>query len=364
MPRRASAAPAAAPAPAAIPEKHELPKKPKPPKQVKDAAENERRAAVHAAALKDWEQQMAEHAERMATRKKAQKDASRPADDSERRVKQRRESWTQAETDAAGADDRRTAKRLEAQRVRVRQAQVDLIHALRSCITNYSDDKLYAQARRDLGRIVYQLHYEQSADGTAGIQNGNPPDGTVDWDAEFDAAADAAPRANVCLEASLPRSAPLRQRPALELFQVEWLLADGDGASGWDESLNAYPLADGSSAVTGRAVIDFLHRERRKGLAEAAFETHLQAVFDRQGRSCNRGDSLRDADSVWWREALGPQHKRYGRVSRFATEKEKAEFAAGLCRCGMRVCRCPIGCVVDMDGSPVEPRQFAMSEDC
>ena len=199
MPRRASAAPAAAPAPAAIPEKHELPKKPKPPKQVKDAAENERRAAVHAAALKDWEQQMAEHAERMATRKKAQKDASRPADDSERRVKQRRESWTQAETDAAGADDRRTAKRLEAQRVRVRQAQVDLIHALRSCITNYSDDKLYAQARRDLGRIVYQLHYEQSADGTAGIQNGNPPDGTVDWDAEFDAAADAAPRANVCV---------------------------------------------------------------------------------------------------------------------------------------------------------------------
>ena len=123
-------------------------------------------------------------------------------------------------------------------------------------------------------------------------------------------------------------------------------------------------LRDGSSAaaVTGRAVIDFLHRERRKGVAEAAVETHLQAVFDRQGRSCNRGDSLRDADSVWWREALGPQHKRYGRVSRFATEKEKAEFAAGLCRCGMRVCRCPIGCVVDMDGSPVEPRQFAMSE--
>jgi hypothetical protein len=41
---------------------------------------------VHAAALKDWDQQMAEHAERMAARKKAQKDASRPADDSERRV--------------------------------------------------------------------------------------------------------------------------------------------------------------------------------------------------------------------------------------------------------------------------------------
>ena len=99
-------------------------------------------------------------------------------------------------------------------------------------------------------------------------------------------------------------------------------------------------------AVNGRIVIDFLHRERRKGLvAEAAFETHLQAVFDRQGRSCNRGESLRDADSVWWRKALGPQHKRYGRVSKFATEKEKAEFAAGLCRCGMRVCRCPIDCV-------------------
>lgn len=108
-------------------------------------------------------------------------------------MKQRRESRAQAKTDAAGADDRRTAKRLEAQRVRVRQAQADLIHALRSCITNYSDDKLYAQARRDLGRVLYQLHYEQSAGGTAGIQNGNPSDGTVDWDAEFDAAADAAP---------------------------------------------------------------------------------------------------------------------------------------------------------------------------
>ena len=31
---------------------------------------------MHAAALKDWEQQMAEHAERMAARKKAQKDAT------------------------------------------------------------------------------------------------------------------------------------------------------------------------------------------------------------------------------------------------------------------------------------------------
>ena len=111
-------------------------------------------------------------------------------------------------------------------------------------------------------------------------------------------------------------------------------------------------------------MIEFLQRERHKGLAEATFETHLQTVFDRQGRSRYRNDNLRDADSSWWREALGPQHKRHRRVSSFATEKEIAEFAAGLCRCGMRVCRCPIGCVLDADGSPVEPQRFAMSEDC
>ena len=59
MPRRASAAAAAAPAPAAIPEKPDKPKKPKPPKQLQDAAENERRAAQHAAAVKAWESKAA-----------------------------------------------------------------------------------------------------------------------------------------------------------------------------------------------------------------------------------------------------------------------------------------------------------------
>ena len=341
-----------------------MPKKPKPPKKVKDAAENERRAAVHAAALRVYERQMAEHAQRMAARKKGQKTASRRADDTDRRVRQRRESEVQADTNAMGAGDRRTAKRLEAQMARLRQAQADLIRALRSCLAYYSDDKLYAQARRDLGRVIYQLHYEQSADGTAGIQSGSPPDGTAEWDAEFEAAAYVAPGSDVCLEASLPRHAPLRQRPALEPFQVEWLLADGDDESGWDESLAAYPAAGGSStaAATGRAVVDFLHRERRKGLAEAAFEAHLQRVFDSQGRS-RYSDQLRDADSVWWRKALGSQHRRCQALSSLATERDEASYSDALCSCGMRVCRCPIGCVLDADGSPVEPQRFAMSED-
>ena len=133
MPRRASAVPAAAPAHAAVPEKHDLPKKPKPPKQVKDAAENERRAAVHAAALKDWEKQMEKHAALMATRKRAQKAASRPTDDSERRVRQRRDSQAQTDADTGGAAERRMTKRLEAQYARVQQLEdVELLDALRS----------------------------------------------------------------------------------------------------------------------------------------------------------------------------------------------------------------------------------------
>ena len=147
MPRRSASV--AAPAPAAVPDKHEKPKKPKQPKQVRDAAENERRAAQHDAALKVWEQQMEQHAALMASRKKAQKAASRPADDSERRVRQRRESQVQADADASNADQRRAAKKRDAQRNRVRQLeQVGLIDAVRDCVAHFSDDRRYAEARR------------------------------------------------------------------------------------------------------------------------------------------------------------------------------------------------------------------------
>ena len=152
-----------------------MPQKPKPPEQVKDAAENERRAAVHAAALKDW----AEHAERMAARKKAQKDASRPADDSERRVKQRRESRAQAETDAAGADERRMTKRLEAPFARVRQLEeVELVDALRDCGA--------------LARAVYQMDFFLNDEY-------GEPHGDHVWDLEFDNATrhyDSGPRSS------------------------------------------------------------------------------------------------------------------------------------------------------------------------
>ena len=313
-----------------------MPQKPKPPEQVKDAAENERRAAVHAAALKDW----AEHAERMAARKKAQKDASRPADDSERRVKQRRESRAQAETDAAGADERRMTKRLEAPFARVRQLEeVELVDALRDCVAHFSNDTKYTEARRALARAVYQMDFFLNDEY-------GEPHGDHVWDLAFDDAADVAP--------ILPRNAPLRQRPALEPWQVEWLLSYEGCGMGWAEALAAHASPPGTpaAAVTGREVIDFLQRERRKGLAEAAFEAHLQRMFDGQRRS-RYGESLRDADSVWWREALGEQHKR-----------RAAAAAVGLCCCGWRVCRCPIGCVLDADCEPIEPRRFAMSGEC
>ena len=101
----------------------------------------------------------------------------------------------------------------------------------------------------------------------------------------------------------------MRQRPAIELWQIDWLLKYEDQGTGWDEALaaNSPPAGTTMAAVTGRDVVDFLQRERRKGLAEAAFEAHLQ---------------------------------------------------------GWRVCRCAIGCVLDADCEPVEPRRFAMSGEC
>ena len=97
--------------------------------------------------------------------------------------------------------------------------------------------------------------------------------------------------------------------------------------------------------------------------AEAAADVAAQ-VAAVQGRSCYSNDCLRDGDSAWWREALGPQHKRSGALSSLATEKERATYASALCSCNMRVCRCPIGCVLDTHGLPVEPQRFAMSEEC
>ena len=310
--------------------------------------------------IKDWEKQMEKHAALMATRKKAQKAASRPTDDSERRVRQRRESQAQADADTGGAAERRMTKRLEAQYARVQQLEdVELLDALRSCIVHYSDDERYAQARRALACAVYRMDYVCCDE--FGEPNGDPV-----WDADFDDATDRVPLIRNCLQASLPRRAPLRQRPAIELWQIDWLLKYEDQGTGWDEALaaNSPPAGTTMAAVTGRDVVDFLQRERRKGLAEAAFEAHLQRIFDSQGRSCYSNDCLRDGDSAWWREALGPQHKRSGALSSLATEKERATYASALCSCNMRVCRCPIGCVLDTHGLPVEPQRFAMSEEC
>ena len=158
----------------------------------------------------------------------------------------------------------------------------------------------------------------------------------------------------------------MRQRPAIELWQIDWLLKYEDQGTGWDEALaaNSPPAGTTMAAVTGRDVVDFLQRERRKGLAEAAFEAHLQGVFDRQGRSRYNNDYLRDCDSAWWREALGEQHKRNRPPTCLATPAENAAAANGLCCCGWRVCRCAIGCVLDADCEPVEPRRFAMSGEC
>ena len=157
--------------------------------------------------------------------------------------------------------------KLQEQHSRVRQlGYVGLIDAVRDCVAHFSDDQRYM-----LRLGVHWVALCTSWTLCVEMKWASWPDGTVDWDVEFEAASDAMPGSDVRLEASLARHAPLRQRPALELFQVKWLLAeDGDDESSWDASLSPYPPPDGSSAaaVTGRAVIDVLHREQRKGLAE------------------------------------------------------------------------------------------------
>jgi hypothetical protein len=115
--------------------------------------------------------------------------------------------------------------------------------------------------------------------------------------------------------------------------------------------------------VTGRDIIAFLQRELRKGVAEAAFDEHLLSHFNAEDLRCrdrytengrvtwlpNIGRP-RDKTSFWWREALGAQHEQ-----------------AGLCMCGAGgcgICRCPMGCVLDADAKPLEPKRIAMSNEC
>ena len=226
--------------------------------------------------IKDWEKQMEKHAALMATRKRAQKAASRPTDDSERRVRQRRDSQAQTDADTGGAAERRMTKRLEAHEyARVQQLEyVELLDALRSCIVHYSDDERYAQARRALACAVYRMDYVCCDE--FGEPNGDPV-----WDADFDDATDRVPLIRNCLQASLPRRAPLRQRPAIELWQIDWLLKYEDQGTGWDEVLaaNSPPAGTTMAAVTGRDVVNFLQRERRKGLAEAAFARLICSVY-------------------------------------------------------------------------------------
>ena len=89
------------------------PTKPAAPRRVSDDAENARRAEAHAAAMAEWELQMAAHRETMATRKRKQDKASRPTDDGARAVKRRQGSASSSAAHAA-REARRSAAALAA----------------------------------------------------------------------------------------------------------------------------------------------------------------------------------------------------------------------------------------------------------
>ena len=243
----------AEPEPATIPEKHELPKKPRPPKQVKDAAENKHRAIAHAALLKDWERQMEEHAERMAARKKAQKAASRPTDDSERRVRQRQQSEAQVsahrDREAPRSMSKQQSERLNEQQAAVRQCRAELLESMLVCVARSRqgcDAEMCTPGRcafmGSRGEVLLRLHQLQYAAE-------HPPDGTPNWWQLFEGASD---------------SHNVWRRPWSEQ-ELEWLQDQYTSEAEWDAALAGTERRKdgwyGWENVTGKNIMRFLHSQ-------------------------------------------------------------------------------------------------------
>ena len=293
--------------------------------------------------------------------------------DSQRRVRQRREDKAARQAHADREWDRRAGVRAEKQMSRFNALNVDLATALRDCIVHEAKPRAYEVARLLLDRVLCQMRFVLDPD------EGWWPDGSFEWADGFEDAAE---------DATSDRKLRWRERswihsqPALERWQVEILMRlppDGDwdgsydadaNASSWDLLLSKNPAVAGTpaAAISGRDIVDFILKQKRKWKAETRFEAHLKLERQKELTSLARKWKIpevhiewsassdgkhRDKSSESWIRALGDQWR---------SGREKPTNCP--CTCYIYKCRCAIGCVLDDEENPVQPLRFAPSSKC